>query len=424
MKASEFIKLIYQNKQNSFGNIVEWYDFSLYAYFSTVLAKQFFPFYKSVTALLVTLLVFAVSLMARPLGACLFGYWGDRRSRWQALRGSIYMINITTFLMGLLPSYQQIGILAPIGLITLRIIQGLSVGGQYSGSISLLMEENNIKHRALACSIAYIMSTFGYIVAILVSIIVLQLTPSGIHGTYAWRIPFLLSIFFFIINKKYFLEDKKTSMIKEINHGQLLPFKLLMREHFKSFMFSCVLSIVGSGFYYSIYIYPVIYMSHYFNYSLKKIFIIQGVCLVVSCFSIALFAKLCDKVGRKSLLLTSCWGFFILSVPAIYLIQTQNVWLAGAAILLLTTLYTMFAAPLVVTFCELFPYQVRYSGIAISYNIGVAIIGALTPMLITLIINISHQTIMYAAYIMFVAILGCLFIPFIPNTCSYKNGRK
>lgn len=184
-----------------FGNIIEWYDFSLYGYFALILSQQYFPFYPQNKAIILTFVTFAVGFFARPLGGALFGRLGDRYSHQYALKLSVQCIIWPTVLMGLLPNYAVWGIAATIGLIVLRLLQGVSAGGQYGGCLTLLMEQNP-GVRAQACSLAHISALLGYLCAIIISEICFYVLPQSWQSTLAWRIPFIFSIIFWWLQKK------------------------------------------------------------------------------------------------------------------------------------------------------------------------------------------------------------------------------
>src|SRR5262249_48052379 len=187
----------------SIGNILEWYDFGLFTIFSSLFSRLFFPNDDPKTALIATVGIFSVGFICRPIGALIFGYLGDKKGRAKTLRLSILMIMLPTLLIGIIPTYEQIGIFAPIGLMLIRIWQGISIGGEYSGNIIFLAETSPNRHRGIFTSLASTGSNIGILLASLVGILTTSFFSKEFLYSYGWRLPYLCSgclcliIFFF-----------------------------------------------------------------------------------------------------------------------------------------------------------------------------------------------------------------------------------
>lgn len=397
-----------KNYQYIFGNIIEWYDFSLYGYFALILSQQYFPFYPQSQAIIITFVTFAVGFFARPLGGALFGRLGDRYSHHYALKLSIQCIIWPTVLMGLLPNYDTWGISATIGLIVLRLLQGIAAGGQYGGCLTLLMEQNP-GVRAQACSLAHISALLGYLCAIIISEIFFYLLPDSWQSNIAWRIPFILSLIFWWLQKKLLLE-KATSSQSNVQ----FPLHHLFKYYRAPLLQSTLLSAAGGLFYYAIFVYSTTFVQQQ-GYSLNQSLLMNAAGLIISCLTLPYFAKLADHYGRKPILYASCWCIILLSPFLIYLLASTFWVLTTLALILLILCNTLFIAAVAVVYSELFPSEVRYSGCALSFNIGVILLGAITPALLSFFIP-KTSLLFYGLYLSAGAILGLITTYFIKET--------
>ncbi len=405
----------------NFGNIIEWYDFGLYGYFSTIFAQQFFPKTHHTLALIAVLLTFALGIAVRPLGAIIFGQHGDKRSHHKAFLLSVNLIAIPSFLMGLLPSYHQIGIIAPILLVLLRICQGICAGGQSPGAILMLTELSNKHHRALSCSSGHITILLGYLLAASMALISLHLTPEKWHAALSWRIPFLLCALFFIFNfllTRNWSDKRRTPNRTEGNIKLVLP--LVLKNNLKEFGLSASLAAVGGAFYFSFFIFLVTFMVHFTDISLHQALLIISICSILSGIIIVPLAFICDKVGRKPLLFTSCFALLLISYPAILLLSSGQWSHALMACLSFTVLDTVFIAAINPVYRELFPHKVAYTGCLVSYNLGNAILGGTSPALITLFIHYANTPKALAYYIGTVALVGFLITFKLPETYRHS----
>lgn len=207
------------------GTILEWYDFSLFAFFTPVIAPLYFPHENKLTALMLTYAIFAIGFLVRPLGAIFFGHLGDRIGRKKTLVLSILMMSVATCCIGLLPTYAQIGLAAPILLIILRIFQGLSVGGESTGAVLFVVESYSHKHLGLISATLWSMTGIGMLLGSSIGTLTLQFP----HHEFIWRIPFLLGIFTGIIG--YFLRQRlpESFLFQQAeNHQKLVRFPLLI----------------------------------------------------------------------------------------------------------------------------------------------------------------------------------------------------
>jgi len=218
------------------GNVLEWYDFALYGYLATIFAGQFFPSEDPLTSLIGAYAVFAIGFLARPLGGVIYGHIGDRFGRRRLLTLSVVLMGVPTFLLGLLPTYASVGILAPILLVALRFIQGISTGGEFVGSIVFLVEHAPQKRRAFFGSLANLGALIGGLLGAGVAWLMTALLPSAELYDWGWRLPFLSGIIVAGAGLWIRLGVDESPLFREMqNKGDIeeWPIRTALREHRK-----------------------------------------------------------------------------------------------------------------------------------------------------------------------------------------------
>ncbi len=374
------LKQLYKHWRLGLGNVMEWYDFSLFSYLPSYMSKSFFPNNKH--GLVYVFLIFAGGIVTRFVGGIIFGHMGDKHGHTRSLRIAIICMVFPTFCIGLIPSYHDIGMFAPIILLLLRIAQGVSAGGQYSGSLTVLGDLQK-GGRAEGCALAYVYSISGYILASVIVMLCFKWIPTRYHLDFAWRVPFLLSALLAVLvflSGKPIQEDNKA-----VGKNNEAPITTLFKYHYKSFLLSFMLACIGGVYYYTGSVYLITFMLHNLRYSTQQVFLLNAIALMLSCLSMMLFAKLSDKHGRLQGL---AWSFilYILLIYPIMLVLTWHIYiLTMISYILLLVVNSLFVSNSAALFCELFPKRVRYSGCALSYNLGNAIVGSIVPALLAMI---------------------------------------
>ena len=382
------------------GHIIEYFDSYLYGYFAFMLAPTFFPSDNPTTAMIASYGAFAAGFIMRPLGGILFGHLGDRLGRKRAFIYSVAAITIPTFGIGILPSYDSIGILAPVMLITFRLLQGISLGGEYGGAAIFIREHVGKNAPGYAGSL---LATMGFIGALcgtgIAAIFTMEHMPP-----WAWRVPFLLGGCFGVA--VFFLRQRlvETPTFKEIEEqGEILqtPIISVFQNHFPK-----VLSGVGIGMNTTIpYYLAIIYMnSHYqnkFELSTSAIMTISTSLMVLWVMLLPLAGWLSDTIGRTKLMAYSALTTATVAIPCLYGMQTTNdfsIFLSLQLVICLTSIpYVATCSSVLPT---LFPPQERYSGSAFSYSLGVAVFGGTAPMIVTWLVSlgISHAAGIYLSF--------------------------
>jgi MHS family proline/betaine transporter-like MFS transporter len=260
------VERVFRVLKNSFGNIIEWYDFSLYGYFATIIAVEFFPKTNHWVALISAFGAFAAGFVARPIGSVVFGRLGDKLGRHYAMNIAIVFMAIPTIIMAFLPGYNTIGFYAPILLVLVRVFQGLSAGGQFGNLMTLTAEQENQPYRGFNLAVAYATSIVGFLLASDVSYLTLNFLPESWQN-YAWRFPFALGFFLLLIH--FFIkEDKKVENSE--NNFKVEPIRDLLKHYPWRLTLVVCLSTTAMVLYYLDITYMVTYMETELNLSLKQ----------------------------------------------------------------------------------------------------------------------------------------------------------
>lgn len=400
------------------GNILEWYDFTVYGFFATVIGAQFFPDEDKVVQLISAFGIFAAGYLMRPIGGIIFGNIGDRHGRKKALLLSVMMMAIPTTLIGFLPTYADIGWYSALLLVVLRLFQGLSVGGEFTGSISFLVERAPKNKRGFYGS----WSTFGVfggmlLGSLLASIVTALLSKEQLHD-FGWRIPFLFGAVIGVVGlylRKGMGEDNYEKKLEE----EKTPIKSPLAEFWAYYKMKALKIVLLSWSFgvsvYLIFIYMPSYLHTFHNVKLDDALSAHTFSIIALMLMIPLFGFLNDRIGRKPVLLFSLFGFVFFTYP-LFALMFQNTFMSILlAMLAFAFLEAMFQSVMPALMTETFPSKVRYTGLSVSYNFSMAIFGGTTPLVCTYLVKISGGDVWMPAYYLIatsaIAIIVTLFIP-------------
>ncbi|MGQ3892833.1 MFS transporter [Legionella sp. CNM-4043-24] len=379
---------------SSLGNTIEWFDFGLFIFMAPIIGARFFP-QSATSSSIDALVVFAVGFLCRPLGGILFGYFGDTRGRAQTLRYSVLIITLSTFLVGVIPSWETAGWLSPALFILLRLIQGLSIGGEYSGVMIYLAESAPAGRRGFFTSFAATGANLGFLSATLVLMVLnASFSKEAIHD-WAWRLPFIfiglpgsLIIYF----RFRLAETRVYAELQKSHHIESMPFLSALRQAPWQLLKILGLTCMSSTFYYVFFAFMPTYMEHYLGFSAKVALSIQSSLLVSMLFLVPLAGLCGDYLSRRTMLLLTAGAVMLTVVPAFYLLQSNCLPLIMLALTAATVLSSMDQGNSLTAVVENCPSNVRYSGIAFSYNLGMALFGGTTPLLVTVLIEQVSMT--------------------------------
>jgi MHS family alpha-ketoglutarate permease-like MFS transporter len=377
----------------SIGNLVEWYDWYVYSAFSLYFAGAFFPKSNDIAQLLNTSGIFALGFLMRPIGGWLMGMYADKKGRKAALTVSVLMMSAGSLLIAITPGFAQIGIAAPIILVLARLLQGLSVGGEYGTSATYLSEMATKKHRGFYSSFQYVTLIMGQLLALGVLVLLQRcfLSQAQLHS-WGWRIPFgigaVLAISAMYLRRSL-LETESFS--KESDSKQNRGTIKALFEHPKAVMIVIGLTMGGTVAFYTFSTYMQKFLVNTSGFSKNDATLISTLTLIVFMLIQPLFGLLSDKVGRKPLLIAFGVLGVISTVPIMNTLgATHDLWMAFGLImvaLLITSLYTSINA---VVKAELFPVNVRALGVGFPYAVAVSVFGGSAEYLALLFKDKGH----------------------------------
>ena len=403
------------------GSVVEWYDFFLYGTMAAlVFNEKFFPTFDPLTGTLAAFTTFAAGFITRPLGGVLFGHLGDRVGRKPMLVVTMMIMGLATFAMGLLPTYQSIGVAAPLLLVLLRMLQGIGLGGEWGGAVLLCVEHAPDDKRGWYSS----WPQLGVPIGLLLSTgAVKGLAPLGEETLLAgaWRIPFLASIVLVAVGLFIRLRIQEPPAFKElVEHDARarLPLFEVLGRHPKNTLLAMGARISESVTFNVYNAFLVTYVVTVLG--LKNTVALNAllVAAVVGFFVILASAAVSDRIGRRPVFMAGAALAAVSAFPIFALFDTENAWLITVAVVIGWGLAacTMFGAEGVL-FAELFPTRVRYSGMSTVYQLGVLPSGAVAPIICTLLVQkFANESWPVATYVVAMALITLVSLAFLPET--------
>jgi len=394
------------------GTAIEWYDFFLYSSITgLVFAKLYFPHSDPFVGTLEAFSVYAVGFLARPIGAAIFGHFGDRLGRKAALIATLLLMGIATFLVALVPGYDSIGIWGAVILTFLRFVQGIGVGGEWGGSVLLSMEwAQTNKHRGFIASWPQFGVPAGLFLATLA-----VLAASAISGnqflTWGWRVPFLFSILLIALGLYIRLGILETPVFRQLvatRRVERAPVLAVIRQHPRAIILTALCRMAEQAPFYVFTAFVYAYGTGVLHLS-RNFLLLSVVCAAMLSFvSIPLFGHLSDLFGRKRIYmlgaaLTGLWGFAYFA-----LLDTKVVALAAVAIVLSLIPHDVMYGPQAALIAESFPARLRYSGASLGYQLSSLIAGGPAPLIASSLLSHYRSATPIALFI-----LGCSVVSLI-----------
>jgi len=399
------------------GTSVEWYEFFVYGIAAAlVFGKLFFPSFDSLVGTLLSLSTFAVAFIARPVGAALFGHYGDRIGRKASLIVTLTMMGGATFLIGLLPTYEKIGIWAPILLILLRIIQGISLGGEYSGAVLISVEHAGPSRQGYFGGIVNTGSCVGLILANL-AFLALSGQSEADFLSWGWRIPFILSAILVVLGmviRARVSESPDFAAVKEARQVQRAPVLEVFKNHKAKIILLCLAYIGAGTFFYTASVFSLGY-AKYLNVPRGEMLMLIMAAFLFLAFGMVAFGWLSDRVSRKAIFVAG--AFLMVFTPFIWfaLLDTKNISLMMLGFLILFVPFAANYGVMPTFYAEIFPPEVRYSGMAIGYTLGTILGSATAPLVGTYLLGVTGNWYAIAAFMsgasLISAIAGLFLFP-------------
>lgn len=393
------------------GNGLEWYDFAIYGHMAVILRDLFFPEVDPIVGLIATYGVFAAGFLARPVGAILFGWIGDKYGRRSALTLAVLMMAIPTGLIGLLPTYESIGIAAPVILTLIRILQGLSLGGEFSGSITFMVEHAPKMRRGLIGSMSMTSLILGFMLGSVVANLFSSLLSPEDFLSWGWRVPFILGIAIGFVG--FYIRshcDESPHYENARDSGQLsaTPVREAFVHHWKRMLEAFAIYITVTMPFYLVSIYFISFTELHLGLSNSESLTLNTVNLLLMLIAFPLSALLSDRVGRKKVLMTVALILLVGIYPLFEALEPGNFWQIAILQASLAFLVGCYIGPVPAMLVEMFPTSVRYTGLAIPYNLTAALFGGTTPMVCVWLIDRTGDISSVAFYVMACAVASLI----------------
>jgi len=403
----------------SVGNAVEWLDWALYATLAPLFASQFFPSSDPSTALLATLAVFAVGFLMRPIGGAVLGAYADRHGRKKGLVLTIGLMAGSSILIGLIPTFGAIGILAPILLLLIRLAQGFSAGGEFGSSSSFLVESAAPGRRAFAGSWQQVSVATGVLLASVTGFTMTSLLGKEAVASWGWRVAFivagLLGLVGLWLRVSVDETDSFTRATAEGKTNRKHPLTGLLRDHPKAALRVVAITIPGTLLYYMWMSYMPGYAKSAMGIDLNRGFLANIIAAGYFICLLPLVAILSDKFGRKPTLLAFAGGFLVFAYPAFQLLEQGTFSALLVVELIGVTFLAGYSANCAVIMSEQFPPEVRATGIGLPYALAVAVFGGTAPYITTWMATAGYRDLTWI-YVSVAALIGVVVYATMPET--------
>lgn len=393
------------------GNGFEWYDFALYGQMAFIIGHLFFPSENEVAQQLSAFAAFAVAFIFRPLGAILFGWIGDKFGRKKALIIAILMMALPTGAIGLLPTYDAIGVLAPILLVVIRIMQGLSLGGEFGGAITYIVEHNEGKKRGLLGSSTIVSLIIGFLFGSFVVVMVRNSMSVEAFESWGWRVPFLLGVAIGIVGfyiRHHCEETPVYEVAKANGHISEQPIKEAFRNHWKPMLRAFGAYTAVTMPFYLVAIFFISYSKTYLKLDASDALFVNAAAMGAMLAGTILGAWMSDHYGRRKIMLIVLLIMAVLSVPVMLGMTEGNVRQAFLWQALLGFVVGIYIGPIPALLVEIFPTSVRYTGMSLAFNGATVVFGGSAPYFCIKLLEYFQTPLAIAAYVIVCCIIATI----------------
>ncbi|MFA8300908.1 MAG: MFS transporter [Hyphomicrobiales bacterium] len=402
------------------GTILEWYDFTLFGIFSPVISELFFPSDSKVVSLLATFGTFALGFIARPIGAFILGNRGDQKGRKSTFLFSLILMIIPSILIGLLPTYHQIGVWSPALLILLRIIQGISLGGESGGAITYLAEYAKPRERGMFAALPLASAHAGILLSSVIGFVLIEIIGKEDLHSWGWRIPFILTLVLGLIAfylRKKMEETEVFQELKKKKKVERLPVKTIFHKQGKTLLLLTGAFLTSVSFPYFLFFYLPSFITRNADVSERHSFLINTLILIVTLIIIPLFAYLVPSTQRKKSLIILNIIIAVLVFPVFHFFLEASLHSYLLLVLCLGVFSSGYLANMPAFVSENFYHQFRYTGTNVSMNVASAIFGGTVPLIMTWLSTYRDFKIYAALYFFILAVLSLISVLLI----RYKN---
>lgn len=394
---------------SSLGGALEFYDFVIFVFFAGTLSQLFFPQQNHLTSLLEVFAVFAIGYLFRPLGGIIFSHFGDKYGRKKTFVSTLILMALPTLLIGLLPTNQMIGIWAGISLTILRIMQGLSLGGEIAGSMTFAAEHVNPKYRGLAGGIIFFGLNMGMALGSTVCTLLVALASHDQLLMWGWRIAFIFGGILGFVSyylRKNMQETPAFIALQQQTVKSSLPLYTLLRNYWPKVLQGIALTCLHATIICLLFLYLPTYLTAILHYNKSVINLLNTLNIVFFSALIIIAGYISDFLGRRVVFLCGTLCLIILGYSLFYLLSLQQLNFVILAMITFSIFSCCVSGVCACTIVELFPTNVRYSGMAVAFNIGLAVFGGLAPIFATYLIKVTNNVISPSYYLIFCAIIA------------------
>ena len=392
------------------GNILEWYDFAVFGFFAPIIGRSFFPTDDPTAGLLNAFGVFAAGYLMRPLGGLIFGHIGDKYGRKLALTVSVLMMALPTTLLGLLPTYDQIGLTASVLLIVLRLIQGISVGGELIGSVAFITEIAPKGRKGLFGSLSACSSSCGIMFGSLIAALIHGLFSPAALNAYGWRIPFLMGLLIGLLGlwlRRDMTETPDFEQARLADRIERSPVVEAIRTRLRTIGHLALLMVGFGGGYYMLFVWWPTYLTNMVKPPIPHALAVNTAVMTLLLLLTPLMGHLSDRIGRRAMMLLGNGGLALIALPLFFVTDHAFLWTALGAQAAAAMVFSSLSGSVSTLMVEMFPARMRYSGAAMGYNITLALIGGTAPLICTWLVKASG--VLYSPAFYLIALTGISF---------------
>lgn len=408
------------------GASIEYYDYLLYGTIATlVFNKLFFTNFDPTIGLLIALASFGIPYFFRPLGGIIFSHIGDRVGRKTTLILTLGIMGVSTALIGLLPTYNSIGIWAPILLVTLRLIQGIAVGGEWGGALLLSVEYADENKRGFAGSIPMMGSAIGMILAT-ATMAVATLLPDSVFLAWGWRVPFVGSLVLVIIGlwiRSGLAETPEFQKTKSEGKVSKLPISETLKHHWKDVLLTAGVKAIETAPFYMFATFGISYATNTLKMPESPVLTAITIGTLVSIFVIPIAGKLADRIGTGKVFVGGTLAVMLFIIPFFMMLSVKSIFVLTIAVMIGFAIWSVITAVLGTMFVEIYKPEIRYTGISLGYQLGAAIFGGTVPLLSTYLINKFNSWLPVAIYLILLGVMALICNIIIKKRLGVKSGQ-
>ncbi|MCY1265178.1 Proline/betaine transporter [compost metagenome] len=402
------------------GNALEWYDFIVYGFLSSIIARLFFPSDSEYASLLMALATFGVGFFMRPVGGVLLGLYADRKGRKAAMQLIILLMTLSIALIAFAPDHAAIGLGAPLLIVIARMLQGFATGGEYASATAFLVESAPANRRGLYGA----WQLFGQCLAVFAgagmgALVTHSLSPEALES-WGWRVPFMLGLLIGPVGlwmRRHMEEPEAFVDARQAHKGESLSLMQVLREQRRAVLVTMGSCIYGTVAFYVVLVNMPTFAHKQLGLPLDQVFMVQMLAVALMTVIIPFAGALSDRIGRRPVLLAGCLSFFLLVYPLMaWVAEAPSLERLTLMQLLLCAMIGVSYGPAPTAVAEQFPTRVRSTGLALAYNVAVMLFGGFAPFIVTWLTRVAGTPVAPAYYVLFAALIGVI------ATCFLREG--